>query len=80
MCNLLRCIYVVIKINSDFSYDVLFEKIDFSKCNMEKFNDLYNKKNIEKAIDENNERDKKYKEKGNKRAKIKKIKSDRESD
>lgn len=74
MCKLLRCIYGAIKNNSEFSYDVLFEKIDFSKCNMEKFNDLYNKKNIEKVIDENNDRNKKYKEKINNRTNIKKKK------
>lgn len=63
MCKLLRCIYGTIKNNSEFSYDVLFEKIDFSKCNMEKFNNLYNKKDVEKMIDENNARDKEDKEK-----------------
>ncbi|WP_338631676.1 IS110 family transposase [Clostridium baratii] len=71
MCKLLRGIYGTIKNNSEFSYEVLFEKIDFSKCNMEKFNNLYNKKDVEKMIDENNERDKENKEKRNNRAKQK---------
>lgn len=54
MCKILRCIYGVIKNNDKFDYDILFENIDFSKCNMEKFNKLCNKKDVEKMIDDNN--------------------------
>lgn len=54
MCKILRCIYGSMKNNSKFDTNKIFEKIDFSKCNMEKFNKLYSNSNIEKIIDENN--------------------------
>lgn len=59
MCKILRCIYGAIKNNTKFDTGIIFKDIDFSKCNIEKFNKLYMKKDIEKLIDENN---KNYKE------------------
>ncbi|MDQ0149671.1 IS110 family transposase [Eubacterium multiforme] len=59
MCKLLRCIYGSIKNNIEFDTRIVFENLDFSKCNMEKFNSIINNKNIEKVIDKNNERNRK---------------------
>lgn len=62
MCKILRCIYGSMKNNSKFNTNEIFKTLDFSKCNMEKFNKLYSNFNIEKVINEG-EKSKKVSEK-----------------
>ncbi|MBY0757337.1 IS110 family transposase [Clostridium sardiniense] len=61
MCKILRCIYGTMKNNSNFDTSEIFKTLDFSRCNMEKFNKLYMKKDVEKLIDENTNTTNKYK-------------------
>ncbi|WWU63318.1 IS110 family transposase [Clostridium baratii] len=51
MCKILRCIYGSIKNGTKFDTNEMFKNIDFSKCNMEKFNKLYLKGNIVKILE-----------------------------